>query len=354
MTTRAPLACSLVLLLAACGGADPERAGASRAAIVGGTPSTSSTDAIVLIEIGTEGSCTGTFVAPNLVITARHCLQNIDESSECGTFTTSFAPSSIAIRVGANGATTAAHGKQIFVEAPQTSGCGHDIGLLLLDRDVTGAALAPVRTTKLAVGEATWTVGYGEDGYGKLTNGRYEKTGLVVDAVGPAQYTYETRQNQAIPVTVPAGEIATGESTCFGDSGGPLLDAKGNVVGVTSRGVDDSCVDRPSIYSDTASHVALIQAAAQASGHAVGEGAQTTDPPPEAPDGGGATHDGGAEDDGADDATAEPPTKRSSRAATMGPASSGCAASGRAADASLAVVLALVAAGALASRRRAR
>ncbi len=252
--------------------------------IVNGTPSTTSDDYVVRINIGNGGLCTGTLITPNLVITARHCVSNMDETTECGTFTSNLTPSTLTISLGVNAGTNAvARGTKLFTDtgAGSNSGCSHDLALIQLDRDVPGAKIAKVRLYKLTVGETARTVGYGESGNGNLTNGRYVKTGIKVDSVGPSAYTYKTKANQAIPVSLPAGEIVTGESTCFGDSGGPLFDGSDNVIGVTSRGVDESCIDRPSIYSDTASHAALIKSAAEAAGHPITEApAPATTPNP--------------------------------------------------------------------------
>ena len=312
----------MLALLGACAApvaAEPD--GASRSPIVRGTPSTKSQDATVYIAIGTQGQfCSGALVAPNLVLTARHCVQGTDENAatECAAYTDRFVPTTLTIALGAtaNGTTVAATGKQTFVDAGDNM-CSHDIALILLDRDVEGAMIAAVRFDAVTKGETTATVGYGDDGSGTPTNGRYQRASLLVDAVGPVTTSYTTKDNKKIPFDVRSGELATGESTCFGDSGGPLFDAQGNIIGVTSRGVDAECNDRPSIYSDTASHGALIKSAATAAGHPL------ADPVPAANDpAADTTGDTGDETDG--NASGGSATKK--RASSFVPQSSaGCA-----------------------------
>src|SRR5262245_18785519 len=56
----------------------PETRGSARASIVGGTPSTSAQDGTVLLINGNE-SCSGSLIAPNLVLTARHCVADPQE-----------------------------------------------------------------------------------------------------------------------------------------------------------------------------------------------------------------------------------------------------------------------------------
>jgi V8-like Glu-specific endopeptidase len=267
----------LLVVLAACtteaveGAPNGESRSTRRVAqpIVNGQPDTSAHDSVVYIAIGTQGSfCTGTLIAPNLVITARHCVADPDETQECGAFGALHAASTFTISMGVQHATNVATGAKVIVDTTKPNSiCGNDISLIQLDRDIPNALLSKVRLTKLTAGETATTAGYGDDGTGNVTNGRFLKSGIKVDGVGPLPYTYTTTAGQALPVTLPAGEIVTGESTCFGDSGGPLFDAAGNIIGMTSRGIDEKCNDRPSIYTDTASHAAVITAAAAAAGH---------------------------------------------------------------------------------------
>jgi MYXO-CTERM domain-containing protein len=267
----------LLVVLAGCTteaaerGADSEAKATRRVSqpIVNGTPDTAAGDSVVYIAIGTQGSfCTGTLIAPNLVITARHCVADPDETQECGAFGATHAASTFSIWIGLQHATRVAGASKVVVDTSKPNNiCGNDISLLQLDRELPSAMLSKVRLTPLTTGETATTSGYGDDGSGKVTNGRFVRTGIKIDAVGPAPFSYTTKAGQALPVTLPAGEIVTGESTCFGDSGGPLFDAAGNVIGMTSRGIDEECNDRPSIYTDTASHAATITAAAIAAGH---------------------------------------------------------------------------------------
>ena len=352
----------LLLLAAACSTEVAGRAASDgktiRVAqpIVNGTPSTAADNAVVYIAIGSQGEfCTGTLITPNLVITARHCVSAMNENSECGTFTTLNSPSTMSISVGLTPGAKVATAKTIFVDTPKgNSGCGNDIALFQLDKDVPGALVKPVRLTALTVGEAVTTSGYGDDGSGTPTSSRYQKTGIAVDAVGPANYSYKTKQNKSLAVTVPAGEIVTGESTCFGDSGGPLFDAMGNVIGVTSRGIDEECKDRPSIFSDTASHAKLITDAAITAGHPLNT-APTPTPAP-APDATPQSDD--ADDaDNADDNSSTgdettPTTKKKKSTPAAQPAAA-CSASPRSSSSAPIVWLtAAVLGAALVARRR--
>jgi MYXO-CTERM domain-containing protein len=355
MTGRALL--PLLLLAAACSAEVTGREGAATRVsqpIVNGTPSTAADDSVVFISMNgsNDDFCTGTLITPNLVLTARHCVSAMDESTECGTFTTQSPPSTFSISIGVTPGARVATAKALFVDsAMSASGCSNDIALFQLDKDLPTAKLSPVRFTKLTVGEAARTAGYGDDGSGAVTKGRYVKTGIKVDSVGPGSYTYKTATGTSIPVNVPPGEIVTGESTCFGDSGGPLFDGSGNVIGVTSRGVDGECKDRPSIYSDTASHAKLITDAAATAGHPL----SATGTPTPRPDGDKTKprDDDDDDDDDVDDDSDEPAPKPKKKKTPAPAASTGCSsAPGSLSGSSFPVLAGLALLVAIARRRR--
>jgi MYXO-CTERM domain-containing protein len=263
----------IAVVLAACGSAADDSADvrAVTEPIIGGTPSTAAQDATVFISLN-DGFCTGSLITPNLVLTARHCVSQLGGNTDCGTFTSDDSPTSMQIVLGVTASESAnptpvAHGIKLYHET-NNSGCSYDIALIQLDHDLMGAAIAPLRFTQATTADVGTAIGYGDgDDRGHMTNGRYQRTGIAVSAVGPANYTYKTKTGQSIPLSVEPGEIITGESTCFGDSGGPLLDSMGRVMAVTSRGVDNYCIDRPSVWSDVYSHLAMIQNAATMAGH---------------------------------------------------------------------------------------
>jgi hypothetical protein len=209
--------------------------------IVGGDPSHEDADAIVRI-VSPRAVCTGTLLAADIVVTARHCLADItaggfscDEDGSVvgagGRIIANDDPTSFNVYVGTTldpRQTPSGHGRSIVDDGADFL-CGHDFAILILDAPISGARTRKLATTAAVVGETVDVVGWGATAQQPLPAVRQERHELAVLRVGPA-----TRD--AFGRGLAAGEFELGESGCSGDSGAPALDRDGAILGVLSRG----------------------------------------------------------------------------------------------------------------------
>lgn len=188
----------------------------------------------VYFEGTTWPSCTGTLIAPSVVLTAGHCIGGVRS-----------------VQLGVTNY-TATTGEMIDVVdeiAYPSSQSSYDVGLLLLAEPsayqpriiATGCALEEFLTTGAPVAIVGW---------GATTSDGSGETTLLMEASSTVTDPDCTGGRGCNGAVSPGGELGAGGGgidSCYGDSGGPLYlvtEEKGDfLVGVTSRGYDDASVD---------------------------------------------------------------------------------------------------------------
>ncbi|MDB4974480.1 MAG: hypothetical protein JWN48_2821 [Myxococcaceae bacterium] len=193
--------------------------------IIHGAASSAAQDAVIMLRIGDQGLCSGTLVAPNLVLTARHCVSETDEGISCGADGVATQggevgadrkPTDLVVYTGRHESSLSAAARGVRILHDDASNlCNHDLALLLLDREVTDVKPAPLRLTdSTKVGESVTSVGWGLTSANSLPSSRMQRQRVSILDVGPSA---ETASRQMV----------VGESICSGDSGGPALSQRG-------------------------------------------------------------------------------------------------------------------------------
>lgn len=273
----------LATMFGACAPAEPE-VGVSSAAIISGEDSPSGAeDAVVLLVHATRsevGACSATLVAPNLLLTALHCVAEMkDEGSVCddkgkalygGRIGKLHDATDMYVFVGNErpsfrGGRSEPDGRGARIFAPETDViCNSDIALIELEAPITSMPIAALRLDAPVVADETITsVGWGVTTRTPSPQTRQRRTEVPVIAVGPtAKRGLEAAE----------GEFVVGESICQGDSGGPAFSTDtGAILGVVSRGGNGQQGSSPSagctgqnavnLYTGVAAHRDMILAA---------------------------------------------------------------------------------------------
>jgi hypothetical protein len=271
---------SALALVSACSvpEAGPEL-GQARQAIVNGERSDETDDAAVYVLTRTSNNnrifCTGSLIAPNLVLTALHCITHtVDGSFSCrpdgtidsntsgdGTIGQLVTAANVEIYLGVTPAAEPDAVGQRLIGTGTTQICKNDLGLVILDRALD-APLLPLRLESATnVGEMVRIVGYGQTETSG-TSGRFFRSGRRIVDVGPE--TDEEPTQTTAPRT-----FVVGEGPCHGDSGGPAISEQtGAVLGVYSLAAANTCtsVGVRNVFTRAAPFSALILSAFDAAG----------------------------------------------------------------------------------------
>lgn len=208
-----------------------QASGENDEAIIGGVVSGPEDDAVAVFGAPDGvGFCSGTLVAPNLVLTAKHCVRAraaspryscTSPSEDLGALRPAVA---LTVLFGHNlSGDMESHSVSRVVDDGRLDLCDHDAAVLVLATPVTSIQPRALRTTALARGEAMTAVGWGMTESG-LPDTRRKRSGVTV-----------LPSSTAGAGAVGTNEILTTTAICQGDSGGPLFDSSGRVVSVVSR-----------------------------------------------------------------------------------------------------------------------
>jgi S1-C subfamily serine protease len=190
-------------------------------AVVGGRDGGPLAGAMLMVLKGGGGVCSGVALAPDVVITAAHCVAGGAEIRlhwrETNGDPALVAPATVAIHPG------------FRADAIETRQRSIDMALIRLASPLPGFSTATLATAQPRAGEPTVVAGFGAGREGDSRSlGTFRSATLsVVEPYGPGRILLWAADAKGLGKTPGAG-------ACQGDSGGAMVDAAGHVSAVTS------------------------------------------------------------------------------------------------------------------------
>ncbi len=215
-------------------------------------------------------TCGGTLVAPNLIVTSRHCADVLQvDSLDCSTYRFSGklkAPSTIWVTVASPVSNDASFHEGLKWDLPRAIGCGHDLAFLTLKDAVPADQSPPVapataHDSVTALGSDLLTIyGYGRTGPNAPIDPERRSLKAKVLCVGGRDSCKTIASGESLLDT----EFAIDAQVCPGDSGSGAFSPSGALLGSLARSIGGTGTCAYGVYTRLAPHGLLLARTATA------------------------------------------------------------------------------------------
>lgn len=270
-----------------CSSAEPEKLGSSELEVQGGTADPANNYPFA-VGVSAGGICSGALVTPNMVLTARHCVSQVNPEVDCATAVfggLNVGQTGVRIttrrQMGGGQTTTSYRSKKIIL--PTTNRvCGHDVAIIILDKNVPDAEAKPIEPLlhvpayDARFSRKTTVIGFGATsaGGGGAGTRRIRENIDTVCVSGAPEASFDCMKMQTQASESHANDMVIKEGVCSGDSGSSLYEqgsfdkwkaGQGTplTMGILSRGLNQGSTCVNAVYTRTDAHKDMIIAAAK-------------------------------------------------------------------------------------------